>query len=120
MEPRAPAPAPSRELSRLAALLRYEILDTPDESAFNDFTHLAADICNTPIALISLVDDHRQWFKSRLGLEVSETPRDISFCAHTIEGQDIFEVNDALQDPRFQNILWLPKGRTSVSMPARR
>lgn len=103
MEPRAPAPPPSRELSRLAALLRYEILDTPDESAFNDFTHLAADICNTPIALISLVDDHRQWFKSRLGLEVSETPRDISFCAHTIEGQDIFEVNDALQDPRFQN-----------------
>lgn len=94
---------PPRELSRLAALLRYEILDTPDESAFDDFTHLAAYICQTPIALISLVDDHRQWFKSRLGLDVSETPREISFCAHTIEGQNIFEIHDALQDPRFRN-----------------
>lgn len=99
----ASLPPPPRELSRLAALLRYEILDTPDESAFDDFTHLAAHICQTPIALISLVDDHRQWFKSRLGLDISETPREISFCAHTIEGPNLFEVNDALQDPRFSN-----------------
>lgn len=96
-------PASSRELSRLAALLRYEILDTPDESAFDDFTHLAAHICNTPIALISLVDDHRQWFKSRLGLEVNQTPREISFCTHTIDGQGLFEVSDAQQDFRFQH-----------------
>ncbi|MHB0818301.1 PAS domain S-box protein [Stutzerimonas stutzeri] len=95
-------PTPSRELSRLAALLRYEILDTPNEDAFDDFTYLAAQICDAPIALISLVDDHRQWFKSRLGLDVSQTPREISFCTHTIEGQGIFEISDALQDPRFQ------------------
>ncbi|MCW3147668.1 PAS domain S-box protein [Stutzerimonas stutzeri] len=99
----APAPAPSapRELSRLAALLRYEILDTPEEVEFDDFTALAARFCDTPIALISLVDDRRQWFKSRVGLSVSETPRDISFCAHTIAGSGIFEVSDAQQDPRF-------------------
>jgi PAS domain S-box-containing protein len=92
---------PVRELSRLAALLRYEILDTPEESAFDDFTELAARLCETPIALISLVDDRRQWFKSRVGLEVSETPREISFCTYTILGEEIFEVPDALQDPRF-------------------
>ncbi|HBS80285.1 MAG TPA: histidine kinase, partial [Pseudomonas sp.] len=98
-----PAPSPPRELSRLAALLRYEILDTPDESAFDDFTELAAYICDTPIALISLVDDHRQWFKSRLGLEVSETPRELSFCTYTIEGEGVFEVEDAHQDTRFSD-----------------
>ena len=98
-----PAFSPPRELSRLAALLRYEILDTPDETAFDDFTHVAAYICNTPIALISLVDDHRQWFKSRLGLDVSETPRELSFCTYTIEGQGIFEVNDAQADQRFRD-----------------
>ncbi|MEL7557795.1 PAS domain S-box protein [Stutzerimonas chloritidismutans] len=96
-----PAPSPPRELSRLAALLRYEILDTPDETAFDDFTELAAYICDTPIALISLVDDHRQWFKSRLGLDVSETPRELSFCTYTIEGEGVFEVEDAHRDTRF-------------------
>ena len=95
------ASASPRELSRLAALLRYEILDTPDETAFDDFTELAAYICETPIALISLVDDHRQWFKSRLGLDVSQTAREVSFCTHTIEGQGLFEVNDARRDQRF-------------------
>ncbi|MGK9066335.1 PAS domain S-box protein [Stutzerimonas chloritidismutans] len=94
-------PTPPRELSRLATLLRYEILDTPDESAFDDFTHLASYICQTPIALISLLDDRRQWFKSRQGLEASETPREISFCTHAIEGPEVFEVTDALQDQRF-------------------
>ncbi|WP_434457453.1 PAS domain S-box protein [Stutzerimonas urumqiensis] len=89
------------EPSRLAALLRYEILDTPDEHDFDDFTQLAAYICETPIALISLVDDRRQWFKSRVGLDVSETPREIAFCAHTIQGDGIFEVDDARQDARF-------------------
>ena len=98
-----PAPAPHRELSRLAALLRYEILDTPDEAAFDDIAHLAAHICQTPSALISLVDDHRQWFKSRVGLDVSETARGVSFCTHTIEGQDVFEVRDARLDQRFSD-----------------
>ena len=99
--PTTPSPSTPRELSRLAALLRYEILDTPDEAAFDDITQLAARFCGTPIALISLVDGERQWFKSRLGLDVSETPRQISFCTHTIEGDGIFEVADAHQDPRF-------------------
>ncbi|MBA1272945.1 PAS domain S-box protein [Stutzerimonas azotifigens] len=94
---------PQRELSRLAALLRYEILDTPDEDAFDDFTQLAAQFCGTPIALISLIDERRQWFKSRVGLEVSETPREISFCTHTIQGNDVFEVPDATRDPCFAN-----------------
>ncbi|WP_313025366.1 ATP-binding protein [Pseudomonas lopnurensis] len=97
-----PATSQPRELSRLAALLRYEILDTPEEADFDDFTELAARLCGTPIALISLVDERRQWFKSRVGLEVSETPREISFCTHTILGQEIFEVADARQDPRFR------------------
>ncbi|MFC3607602.1 PAS domain S-box protein [Stutzerimonas tarimensis] len=90
------------ELSRLAALLRYEILDTPDESEFDDFTQLAAYICKTPIALISLVDEHRQWFKSRYGLTATSTPRALSFCHHTIRGSEIFEVPDATEDPRFR------------------
>jgi len=98
-----PSTAQPRELSRLAALLRYEILDTPEDSVFDDFTKLASQICDTPIALISLVDDRRQWFKSRVGLDVSETPREISFCTYTIAGDEIFEVPDTLQDPRFSN-----------------
>ncbi len=98
-----PSTVQPRELSRLAALLRYEILDTPEDSAFDDFTALAAQMCDTPIALISLVDDRRQWFKSRVGLGVSETSREISFCTYTIAGDEIFEVPDTLQDPRFCN-----------------
>jgi len=103
MESTIPTQAPfaPRELSRLAALLRYEILDTADEGDFDDITQLVARFCDTPIALISLVDEHRQWFKSRLGLEARETPRRISFCTYTIEGEGIFEVPDASQDPRF-------------------
>ena len=113
--------APSaNELSRLAALLRYEILDTPDEAAFDDITQLAARFCGTPIALISLVDGERQWFKSRLGLEVSETPRQISFCTHTIEGEGIFEVPDAHQDRRFADnpmVLGEPRVRFYAGTP---
>ena len=97
------ADAHHNELSRLAALLRYEILDSAEEAAFDDFTQLASRLCDTPIALISLVDDRRQWFKSRVGLAVSETPRDISFCSHAIRGSEIFEVPDALADPRFRD-----------------
>jgi PAS domain S-box-containing protein len=95
------APSPHRELSRLAALLRYEILDTPDESAFDDIAQLAAYICDTPIALISLVDEHRQWVKSRIGVDANEIPRDLSFCSYTIEGHEVFEVEDARLDQRF-------------------
>jgi len=96
------APLPPNETERLAALHSYHILDTTPESGFDDLTKLAAQICNTPIALVAFVDKERQWFKSRLGLEVTETPRDLAFCAHTILRPDqMLEVPDAHLDPRF-------------------
>jgi PAS domain S-box-containing protein len=94
-------PAPRNEPSRLAALLAFEVLDTPAEQMFDTITALAAQICGTPIALISLIDAERQWFKSRVGLDASETPREIAFCAHAINGDNLFEVDDTLLDPRF-------------------
>ncbi|MEN3939730.1 PAS domain S-box protein [Prosthecobacter sp. SYSU 5D2] len=101
-----PVPVPTDEPGRLAALHEQEILDTPPEGEFDEITGLAAEICGTPIALITLVDERRQWFKSRVGLEVTETPREVAFCAHTICGKEIFLVPDAMQDLRFvQNAL---------------
>lgn len=93
--------APLNEPSRLAALLAFELLDTPAEAMFDNITTLAAHICNTPIALISLIDAERQWFKSRVGLGVSETPRELAFCAHAINRDELFEIENALLDPRF-------------------
>jgi PAS domain S-box-containing protein len=98
-----PAPLPENEASRLAALRQYEILDTPPEAAFDDLTTLAAQICGTPIALVSLIDAHRQWFKAKVGIEAQETSRDIAFCAHTIHGGDLFVVADATHDARFSD-----------------
>ena len=97
----AGAPLPRDEPGRLAALGRFEVLDTEPEPEFDDLTRLASQICGTPIALISLVDKDRQWSKSRVGLSVSETSRDVSFCAHAILGSDVFVVPDASADPRF-------------------
>jgi PAS domain S-box-containing protein len=96
-------PLPGNEAERLAALHRCGILDTPPELAYDELSALAAYICQTPVALISLVDDDRQWFKSRVGLMVGETPRDIAFCSHTILQRDLLVVPDASADQRFAN-----------------
>jgi anti-sigma regulatory factor (Ser/Thr protein kinase) len=91
------------ESARLAALHRYRILDTEPERGFDDLTLLASYICGTPIALITLVDEDRQWFKSRVGLSVRETSRSISFCTHAIEQKDLYVVPDAATDERFRD-----------------
>lgn len=96
----APPPLPN-ERERLEALSRYSILDTPPEPAFDELTQLAAQICGTPMALVSLVDEKRQWFKSRVGMGLAETPRDVSFCAHALARPGLFTVRDAQKDKRF-------------------
>lgn len=98
-----PASLPPDEVQRLQTLSDYQILDTPPELAFDDLTLLASHICHTPIALISLVDDHRQWFKSKVGIPAEETPRDMAFCAHAILTPGVMIVPDALSDPRFSD-----------------
>jgi anti-sigma regulatory factor (Ser/Thr protein kinase) len=89
------------EPGRMAALRRYRILDTDPERAFDDLTLLASHICGTPIALISLIDADRQWFKSRIGLSVAETSRSVSFCTHAIQQRDLYVVPDARDNATF-------------------
>jgi GAF domain-containing protein len=93
----------SNDRDRVAALQKYAILDTEPEQAFDDLTLLASFICKTPIASITLIDENRQWFKSTIGLNVSETPRDIAFCSVAIQQSDVMVVPDTLQDERFRN-----------------
>ncbi|GKS66192.1 hypothetical protein YTPLAS72_34960 [Nitrospira sp.] len=89
------------EIARLNELRDYEILDTPPEEGFDNLAKLASHICGTPIGLVTLVDAERLWMKSQVGIEASELPRDIAFCSHAIQGQDLFVVPDATQDERF-------------------
>ncbi|RYG35187.1 GAF domain-containing protein, partial [bacterium] len=92
----------SEESARLSALRSYGVLDTPQESDFDDIVALAAQICQVPVALITLLDEGRQWFKARVGTELLGTPRDISFCAHGIlQELEVVEVPDATLDERF-------------------
>jgi GAF domain-containing protein len=94
-------PNPETEKRRLNVLWQYEVLDTVPEQLFDDLTELAAVICEAPIALISLVDESRQWFKSRFGTTIQETSRDVSFCAYAIQQSDLFVIPDATLDERF-------------------
>jgi PAS domain S-box-containing protein len=95
------AALPADEEERLEALRELEILDTDPESEFDDLALIASQICGTPVSAISLIDRNRQWFKSAVGFEAKETPRDVAFCAHAILQRDLFIVPDALDDPRF-------------------
>ncbi len=97
------APIPRNETKRLKVLWQYEVLDTVPEEVFDDLTELAARICEAPMALISLVDEDRQWFKSKVGVTLGETSRDHSFCAYAITQPGLFIVPDATKDPRFAN-----------------
>lgn len=91
------------EKARLAALRSYRILDTDPEKAFDDLAFLASLICRTPVALITLIDENRQWIKARVGISTRETSRDVAFCAHAVRQNDLFVVPDALQDERFRD-----------------
>lgn len=97
------APLPTNETKRLEALRRYRILDTSAEQAFDDFAFLASTICQTPTAMMTLVDTDRQWFKARHGFDATETPREQAFCAHTILGTEVMVVEDATRDARFED-----------------
>lgn len=114
------AALPPDEEARLQALRRYEILDTAAQPEFDDIILLAAHICGTPTALITFLDERRQWFKAKIGLSESETPRDIAFCAHGILQTEIFIVADAQLDPRFANnplVIGEPKIRFYAGVP---
>ena len=95
------AEIPKDEAQRLTVLREYRVLDTEAEQAYDDLTQLAAAVCNVPSAFVSLVDEARQWFKSRVGFEPTETARDISFCAHAILKPEPLIIPDALKDSRF-------------------
>ena len=114
------APRPSNEVDRLKALRAYNVLDSPPEEAFDDLTRLASQICECPIALVGLVDDNREWFKSRTGFTLSETPRELSLTAHAIRQGDLFVVPDAAADARFSAnplVTGAPRIRFYAGMP---
>jgi GAF domain-containing protein len=94
-------PIPANEVDRLRSVKLYRILDSGAEKTFDDLTRLAAAICETPISLVSLIDSDRQWFKSKVGIDLEQTSRDVSFCAHALVDNKMLVVEDATKDPRF-------------------
>jgi len=106
------APLPANEIDRLAALYSLDVLDSQPEKDFDDIVALAASVCSAPMALVSLVDADRQWFKARIGTDLTEMSRDLSFCAHAILGKDLLVVPDARQDARFADnpVVSIPGG----------
>jgi GAF domain-containing protein len=115
-----PLPIPKDESKRMATLRKYHILDSPAEAEFDNLTAMAAHICGTPVALITLIDSDRQWFKSKVGISLSETSRDMAFCAHAIMVREIFVVPDASRDKRFAAnplVRASPKIRFYAGMP---
>ena len=108
------------EAARIGALHELKVLDTPPEPAFDDLIRIASHICDTPIALLTLLDSDRQWFKARMGMPMSQTPRNISFCNHAVQGSAPLLVQDALQDERFRQsplVLEDPKIRFYAGAP---
>src|SRR5215469_14620643 len=97
------APLPANEQQRLQALHGAGILDTAPERSYDQLTELAASICGTPIAILSLIDSDREWFKSKLGISFQETSRDVALCAHAILQQDLLVVPDAVSDERLSD-----------------
>ncbi|RUO66354.1 PAS domain S-box-containing protein/diguanylate cyclase (GGDEF) domain-containing protein [Pseudidiomarina planktonica] len=117
-----PVKIPMNEAERLAALKSLQILDTPAEKRFDRLARLAAHILDAPIALISLVDENRLWFKAHFGMDVCEAPRKFSFCSHALDSYSPFIVKDAAQDPRFTNNLYVsgaPGVRFYIGIPLR-
>lgn len=113
---------PANEAQRLHSLWALDILDTAPEERFDRLTRLARTVCRTPIAVVSLVDEHRQWFKSIVGLDAQETSRDVSFCGHAILGETCMRVENALEDERFADnplVLGEPKIRAYAGTPLR-
>src|SRR5205809_5761307 len=111
---------PNDECERIEALRRCHILDTAPEDVFDELALLAAQICRTPIALITLVDAKREWFKSKFGLTVDQIPRESSFCEYTIQRPGLFAIRDALEDGRFSKnplVLAEPKIRSYAGVP---
>ncbi|MFD2261716.1 GAF domain-containing protein [Lacibacterium aquatile] len=107
------APLPATEAERLALLRDYQILDTPAEEVFDRIVRLASNLIGTPIALVSLIDETRQWFKAKVGLDLEETSRDVAFCSYAILLDDVMEVTDATQDERFKDNPYV-KGEANV------
>jgi GAF domain-containing protein len=113
-------PVPADEPERLAALARTGLLDTPPSAAFDRITQSVAGLLNVPMTLISLVDEKRQWFLSRFGVGLSETPREVSFCGHAVAAKEMLLVTDAWRDPRFSGnplVIGAPHIRAYLGVP---